>query len=263
MSEVSLFENPSEIERIVEARNQIVSLYQEIGQKFQEIGKIKKTLGDLYCDVRIDRIPFTKLPDQSSDEVAQNIGLDKSIWKLLIEGTIGKLMSSSQRTTFSTSLHEGDYPPITKEVLYTTLEDLNRRAPDILLQSVYDLWSKLCPSYKSNDAPSFGKKFILEYGVDYNKWSGSTARISFHKGELLMDLWKITSLFSKSATHTMNVLEMRKTLCKPFPLGTLIPLPFGNVKLYKKGSLHVMLDEDLRSQLNVMLSSAAGKALWK
>lgn len=252
----------SELERIVENRDQILAKYREIADLFSEINTLKNEIGKLYSSKRIDRIRFQEFHRMSDEELTEELELDRSIWKYLIEGSVGKLMSSKQREDFSRSMEHGDYPTITKENLYGTLYELQKKAPDIMIQSVYDLWSKLSRTHKTNHIPYFGKKLIFEGASEKSYNNAERCYIGFYTSENLQDLWKLCGVLGFTTPFEETPHEARNKLRGPHPTRTPIDLPFGTIKLHKSGTLHLCISEEVRHSLNTMLAQGAKKALW-
>jgi hypothetical protein len=252
---------PSEIDRILQQRAEALQAIREAAQAIGRYNAATNAMQIRHTGVDLGRIQWSKVKDLDDDALAVQFKMDHNIWYHLIEGGVGKLMSQRQRDKFHQGLSKGDFPAVTRANLYATFQDLHASAEDMLVQSVYDIWTDLARDYRSNDAPKFGPRIILENACHLN-YDCTAVLLGYHGSERLFDLWRIAEVLGCIASPVLEPHEVRSQFRSAIPFNQQTRLPFGHLRGYKKGTLHLMLDEELITKLNTMLSSAAGKVLW-
>jgi hypothetical protein len=195
---------------------------------------------------------------ESDEAIVKALHIDRALWQHLLERTLGELMSAEQRDKLTSDLYADRFPDLTHDNLMATLFEARASAPEVLTQSVYDMWRALHRGYRSNDAPSFGPRLIIEHALySYT----DVPRIGYQFRDRLYDLKRLGHLHG--AVASMGTLHEEYDVLNELGLefGVWRELGWCALKPFKKGTIHLRLDEDLRERLNRTLASAAGKRL--
>jgi len=117
-------------------------------------------------------------PDEGSVEDIRK-ELDRYVWRHLFDSTgLGDLFDTKRKRKFDDQL-ERDPPEVSVETLMATAFDLASRAPEIIEESICDLFNSLRKSFKSNSGSGFGRRLILTHAMDngYLSYSWGDERV--------------------------------------------------------------------------------------
>ena len=93
---------------------------------------------------------------------------------LMAESGLRSLMPANKRATFDEQVHKLKSPPLTREAIYATFEQLHAARRDMFDEGVAACFKALSWEYKTNLPQCFGKRIIMTYlgahwgeGIDY------------------------------------------------------------------------------------------------
>lgn len=259
------------VEKVVEARDEILSVYERIFSNFTELERLEKSIPAVSYplpDITQLARHLNSMPQKL--ELARNIvrsHLDKKIWRHIIEiSGMNDLMGAEDKAAFFRSL-EDDPPKVTMETIRATGDLWHASADQTFRKGLVDLFKILEGKYKTNDAFKISKKIILEYAVQK---SGNTTswRSSTSARDQVDDLDRILHVLDGiPASVDKNGVEYQRQTASyccenQWADEGRAVLSYFNIKAFQNGNIHVTFTRpDLILKANKIIAGYFGEAI--
>lgn len=179
--------------------------------------------------------------------------LDASYWTEVINlSDMQRLMPAAKRNEWQTSIHEHKTPPFTEENVRATLLNLAAQRGDFFAEKVDGVFRSLSREHVTNRPEGFSKTLItyVHYGDGY-------ILSSYGHVENVQDLRSVVAtLMQRDEPYHWATKELLDNIQRTKRLGQWVRIDGGalEVKLYKKGTLHIRCHQDIAWQLNKVLA---------
>lgn len=184
--------------------------------------------------------------------------LDASYWADIISKTdILDCMTAAKRNELQESITELKTPPFTRDVVLSTMEDLLLRREDHFIDKIDGIFRSLSGEHITNSPSGFRSKMILNHMLDSSPYIAANHR----RCEVLNDFRSVLAKLSRSKHKDGNYIRFSSycdisRACREEEFGEWIS--FDNdtfrMKLYKKGTAHLEVNDDLALVLNKYLA---------
>lgn len=187
--------------------------------------------------------------------------VDRAAWRAVLRKSgMDKLMGAKQLKEFTSSL-EKDPPEFTADNIRLTFQQYADNPRAVFDQSIVDLFERLPPAYKSNDAYKFGARIVINYAVNpVGSWQG----------------WRDYGYGTCPRDHIRDLDRIFLILDGKTPPGTFVENcasamsarqytytgDYMRAKWFKNGNMHLhLLRDDLVQKINHILAAHYGQAL--
>ena len=167
------------------------------------------------------------------------------------------VMTQARLKEFEAQIESDTAPDITADVVMSTLLGLRGDVDKMLTEAVQEVYDWLRPHkayniYKTNSEFKVGKKVVMDYCIDYQRY-GSSAYTSFshHKEQNIRSLENVFHLLDGNGiveypgdflTAIKNAISHKEWQCET---------EYFRAKWFKKGTLHIEFKRlDLINELN-------------
>lgn len=179
-------------------------------------------------------------------------------WKALRLTDIYDMMPQARRDEWDKQIDSGDAPAFVESVVIPTLADLLAMRPKFLAERVDGIFQALSRDHVTNSPWGFGKRMILAGVTD--KFSFTSRSQCGHINDLRAVVAKIMGRDQPKFGTTRFIIS---TLAIPENTGQWQPVDGGALKLrvYKKGTCHIEVHEDMAWRLNAILAHLHPRAI--
>jgi len=178
--------------------------------------------------------------------------LNAHYWDLLMKKTdLLEVMDAKNRTTWQDQIELMKTPDFTPENVKETMTSLLLNRENFFVDKVCGLFQALSPDHKTNKTKGFSDKLIIDYLVDSKFMSPNHRRC-----EILNDLRAVISkVINRDMPNPTSYHDLYK-ICKDKKFGESIVFDGGtfSLKLFKKGTAHILISEDVAEKLNLILA---------
>ncbi len=196
-----------------------------------------------------DRRPTSGVVKAMFDEQGAVSHLNATYWqKALALTDVYDMMPQKRRNEWNESIREQKTPDFTPEIVIPTLQGLLESRERFLAERCDGIFRELSGEHVTNRPEGFGKRMILNYMLSYGS-------IRSEKAGFIHDLRTVIARFMgrEEPGYWQNhllVTELQKTTGEWHVVdgGAL------RIRLYKKGTAHLEVSEDMAWRLNAILS---------
>lgn len=235
------------IEALIEERDRLLSSIQRIAGavadeaavEFFTTGTEARHIGDLFDEGRATKV------------------LDATMWQRALEATdILTIMPEDRRREWREQIEKRETPPFQGDTVVPTLEHLLAERPLFLAERVDGIFRALSPTHLTNSPWGFGKRMILANVID--QWNYVESQQAGHINDLRA---VISMLMGRGEIHHSSTRYLLGLL-KNTP-GVWHDVDGGAVRLrvYKKGTCHIEIHEDMAWRLNAILALLHPRAI--
>jgi len=254
----------TDIQRLVDVRNAIVSQIEAAMSAFQEAERLSREvgLGD-FLHWMNDRVWHAMKYDHDAGHLICR-EIDRIGWRRLMdESGMISLMDARAREEWNRQVYDGDVPELSLENILATFKDLHGRKDELFERGVIEAFKALSWDYKTHSPVCFGKKIIMNHAVNY--WEDYGFRVEHTVIHRLDDLERIFHLLDgRPAPEARHVISMKLShfMMDHRGFNRYLEHPYFDLKWFKKGSLHVVFKrEDLVGKMNRILAKHFPDAL--
>lgn len=184
--------------------------------------------------------------------------LDCTCWKEAIDLTeVNTLMSQADSDEWFYRLKDKNVPAFDREIVLDTLNEILNQSQTYFARKVDEVFKALSSNHSTNPAHAFGSKmiFTLLDGIGY---------IPIQKSGKIDDLRNVIAMFlglepvvRGSTGKALDVITRQNRYGEWFDLdmGVL------RIKIFKKGTAHLSVHEDISWRLNEVLASLYGLSI--
>lgn len=186
----------------------------------------------------------------NEEKVKRN--LEASHWNQVFAiSELSSVMPANEKTKWYDQIEKKQFPEFNKENIQSTFLSLFSKKDDFFADKIAGLFSSLSAKHITNNGIEFGEKFIITNVTDNYRFTNS------RKVDLIHDLRDIIYQIKfnrspdyKSTRETIELINNEKNY------GTWFSVDGGlwRIKLFKNGSAHFEISEDLTIALNKCLS---------
>lgn len=182
-------------------------------------------------------------PEKAVAQLMQAV--DAAFWSSLLDRSgIRALMSARRQKELDSQISEHKSPAFEPEAVASTFRDLYEQRASMLEEGLVDLFRGLSWDYRTNNPVKLGKKIIVNYVLDS---SGSPNHRVCSK---IDDLVRVLSVYDGKPIpeNRHNVLSQVYQAMRDGSWA--FKTPYFAVKLYKKGSAHLVFKPEVQSLLD-------------
>ena len=196
-----------------------------------------------------DRRPTSSVVKAIFYEAGAVAHLNASYWsKALALTDVYNMMPQKRRNEWNESIREQKTPDFTPEIVIPTIQALLESRERFLAERIDGIFRELSGEHVTNRPEGFGKRMILNYMLSYGS-------IRSEKAGFIHDLRTVIARFMGRDEpgywqNHLLVSELQKTTGEWHVVdgGAL------RIRLYKKGTAHLEISEDMSWRLNAILS---------
>ena len=178
--------------------------------------------------------------------------LEASHWNQVFAiSELSSVMPASEKNKWYEQIEKKQFPDFNKENIQSTFLSLFSQKDDFFAEKIAGLFNSLSARHVTNNGIEFGEKFIITNVTDNYRFTNS------RKIDLIHDLRDVIYQIKfnrspdyKSTRETIDLINNEKNY------GTWFNVDGGlwRIKLFKNGSAHFEISEDLTIALNKCLS---------
>lgn len=167
-----------------------------------------------------------------------------------------QLMAEEDRSAWSAAFDSRDVPAFERDVVVDTLNAIIQSKSEYFARRVASVFKNLSGKHVTNPAHAFNTRIIMNYADGLGPTHSCVGYIN--------DLRFIISMFlGLEAPHFQETYHVIQSIYKAGHFGEWFEFDGGafRIKLFKKGTAHIEIDEDMAWRLNVVLASLFGPAI--
>lgn len=186
----------------------------------------------------------------SEEKVKRN--LEANHWNQVFAiSELSSVMPASEKDKWYNQIEKKEFPDFTKENIQSTFLGLFSKKDDFFADKITGLFRSLSSKHQTNNGIEFGEKFIITNVTDGNGFTNTRKIDLIHDLRDIMYQVKFTR--SPSYGSSRDLVDLINNKDK---YGTWFEVDGGlwRVKLFKNGSAHFEISEDMTVALNKCLS---------
>ncbi len=251
--------------------NALVDVYEQAAKDIRDgfalISRAQDKLSEAFVTdrIRVDGDRFNRI---DFDDVQPSINkLERELWGIMVGRLeIGQFMSVEAHKKLGEQLDRGELPALTRENVRAMAEGFRQQLPDMLKESVEEVFRMLTPSpvwdkFKTNNREIVGKRVILERTIDVSCFSFMGYRVYYHREDSLRALENVFSSLDGKGQISKGYYSELSGAIKACPNDGPCEgeTTYFKFKGYNRGTLHITFKRlDLVKRLNEV---AAGQNL--
>lgn len=185
--------------------------------------------------------------------------IDKAGWEyLMAESGIRTFMDSATRQRWAEAMNKEEIPPLTVDVIASTFGQLYDNRQQMFENGVVEIFRRLSWNYKTNEPFKFGRRIVLSYILQADRWGGAYPRNCDQLDDLERALYVLDGKPEPDHRQSIGTIVRSKIYGKEWSAET----DYFALRWYKKGSAHVTFKRpDLIGKLNSILAARYPNAL--
>lgn len=185
--------------------------------------------------------------------------IDKAGWEyLMAESGIRTFMDSATRQRWAEAMNKEEIPPLTVDVIASTFGQLYDNRQQMFENGVVEIFRRLSWNYKTNEPFKFGRRIVLSYILQSDRWGGAYPRNCDQLDDLERALYVLDGKPEPDHRQSIGTIVRSKIYGKEWSAET----DYFALRWYKKGSAHVTFKRpDLIGKLNSILAARYPNAL--
>lgn len=178
--------------------------------------------------------------------------LDADFWQRALQLTdVYEFMPAKRRTEWYENIREMNTPEFEENTVYATISDLLNNRTRFLSERVEGIFNALSGTHVTNRPEGFTKRMIINYAFDNDQW----AMPNHDRAGYLSDLRYVISKFigRESFEGWSRSYDLMKACRNRTGIWHEVDGDTMRIKTFKKGTMHIEIDEDIALQLNEVL----------
>lgn len=246
----------------VQSKNQVSSslhsLFSEYDQEKSKISQIAKFVTD-----KSSAIDYFVKGNEATLSYAKTLfepegalkALDADFWSKAIRLTdVRDCMPAKQKNEWDQMISDLKTPAFDKETVVTTLHTLLLSRDKFLAQKVDGIFGRLSNTHVTNSPFAFRERLIMDYIIT---GIGKYPMLSSERVEYINDFRSVVAkLMKRDQESRISVNSQLNQIMRDDTYGKWFDFDGGafKLKLFKKGTVHIEIHEDIALQLNDILS---------
>ncbi len=180
--------------------------------------------------------------------------IDSEYWRRLASATpLLNRLPTAQRERWNEAIETRTTPEFTLDAIAGTAQDIYENRSQHMVDLALEVWDKIKPRHKTNEAKGFGLRFIIS-GYQLHYWHGNAG---FDALRRLINL-----VLLQPHDGDISTSQLMQYLVEFLP-GEWVYFDGASmkVKACKNGNIHVQIHPSLASQLNELLAQGMPLAL--
>lgn len=181
--------------------------------------------------------------------------LNSKYWSEVLEKIeILDAMPAQKKNKWQEDLYQNKTPDFTKDNVYASLDDLLSKRAGFFAEKVDGVFKRLSKTHKTNSMAGFREKLIIGRIVDKSFGYYSTN----HNGcEYLNDFRSVVAQVLNKSCDSVRSYSIISDMVKEEMFGEWVTFDAGafELKIFKSGTAHIKVHEDVACKLNKVLSS--------
>lgn len=238
--------------------DKVAALFREHDELFKQIETIAEFMRDqgtveyfVRGNVRGDSHHF-KVEKKLFDRNGAIAALAAAYWDKVLKLTdVLDCMPQARRDEWFEAVRDHQTPPFTPAIVSNTLLDLLASREKFFAERIDGVFRRLSPDHVTNSPMGFRKRMIVNYVVD-PKW----AHVEHSRAGTISDLrFVIARFMGRGEPHYSSTTDILRYLYRERQ-GEWVPVDGGalRMRVYKKGTLHLEVHDDMAWRLNRMLA---------
>lgn len=244
-----------------EVSNSLMSLFSEYAEKKSRILEISS-----FVKHKSEVIPYFLSGNKIShtyasslfDEAGAISALNAEYWSLAMNMTdVLACMTAQKRNEWNEMIHLMKTPDFEQASVILTIYDLLQNRSSFLADKVDGIFQKLSRNHITNSPKGFSQRMIIEHMMT------SYGSVNHTTLEYIKDFRSVVSKIMKRDEGRDSLYDHLYCIIKDEEFGQWIDFDGGafKIRLYKKGTAHLEVDEEMAIELNSILATKYPQAI--